>query len=495
MAGTLLIVDDDPVQQRLLEAMARRFGYEARVLDNGAEAIELLTRPGRGGVDALVLDLVMPELDGFVVMERLRKAGVDLPIVVQTANGSLDTVISAMRTGAADFMVKPVSPERFQVSIRNALKSAALAGEVRRVHRRQAGTLSFDDMIAQSEAMKAAVALGRRAAASHIPVLLEGETGVGKEVFARAIHASGERAGKPFVAINCGAIPANLVESVLFGHERGAFTGALERHAGKFLEANGGTLFLDEVGELPPEAQVKLLRVLQENEVDPVGGKKPVPVDIRVVSATNANLIDLVKKGRFREDLYYRLGVFPVGLPPLRSRRADIRPLARAFLARFSAEEGRAIRGIAPAALSLLEDYHWPGNVRQLENAIFRAVVLCEGDELTLAEIPQIAAAKGLAPLPEVPRTPETPPLLPPPQRSVPFHALPLTGPDGHVRALEDIERETILHALRHYEGQMTEVARRLGIGRSTLYRKLKDLDLADRLCDPADTKPPEEAA
>jgi DNA-binding NtrC family response regulator len=475
MSGTILIVDDDPVQRRLLEGMAQRLGYEAMAVDGGTEAMEILSSPGRGGVEVLVLDLVMPELDGFAVMERLKKSSIDIPIIVQTANGSLDTVISAMRAGATDFMVKPVGPERFQVSVRNALKVEALAGEVRRFRRRETGTLTFDDLESKSEAMKAALHLGRRAAASSIPVLLEGETGVGKELFARAIAASGGRAGRPFVAVNCGAIPGNLVESVLFGHEKGAFTGATEKHAGKFVEADGGTLFLDEVGELPPEAQVKLLRAVQEGEVDPVGGKRPVRVDLRIVSATNNGLLDLVKKGLFREDLYYRLGVFPIGIPPLRNRQADIRSLARGFLARFAAEEGRAIRTISPAALALLEEHSWPGNVRQLENAIFRAVVLAEGDELTAAEFPQIASALGTAPtepvrLPASAAAPTPPPL--------PRNALTLTDAEGHVRPFAEIEREIIVNALRHYEGQMTEVARRLGIGRSTLYRKLKELDL-----------------
>ncbi|WP_222877521.1 sigma-54-dependent transcriptional regulator [Terrihabitans soli] len=475
MSGTILIVDDDPVQRRLLEGMARRLGYEAIVLDNGQEALNLLASPGRGGVDVLVLDLVMPELDGFAVMERLNKAQIDIPVIVQTVNGSIDTVISAMRAGAMDFMVKPVGPERFQVSIRNALKTDALASEVRRFRRRAAGTLTFDDLESKSEAMKAALHLGRRAAASNIPVLLEGETGVGKELFARAIAASGDRAGRPFVAVNCGAIPGNLVESVLFGHEKGAFTGATEKHAGKFVEADTGTLFLDEIGELPPEAQVKLLRALQEGEVDPVGGRRPVRVDIRIVSATNSGLIDLVKKGLFREDLYYRLGVFPIGIPPLRNRRSDIRALARGFLARFAAEEGRTIRSISPAALSLLEEHSWPGNVRQLENAVFRAVVLAEGDELTAAEFPQIASQLGMAPSEPV-RLPE--PQAAPAPAPLPRNALMLTGIQGHVRPFAEIERDTIANALKHYEGQMTEVARRLGIGRSTLYRKLKELDL-----------------
>ena len=231
-----------------------------------------------------------------------------------------------------------------------------------------------------------------KAAASHIPVLVEGESGVGKELIARAIHGQGERRAKPFVAVNCGAIPDNLVESILFGHEKGAFTGATEKHTGKFVEASGGTLFLDEVGELPMAAQVKLLRAIQEGEVEPVGGRKPVKVDVRIVSATNRNLIDDVKSGRFREDLFYRLHVFPIAVPPLRERAEDIPDLVRHFLARIAAEEGKRVRSISGEALALLGRHRWPGNVRQLENAVFRAVVLAEGDSIGVDEFPQIAA-------------------------------------------------------------------------------------------------------
>jgi DNA-binding NtrC family response regulator len=488
MSATLLIVDDDPVQRRLLEAMARRFGYTARVADGGEAALSILSEPAHSGVDLVLLDLVMPDLDGFAVMERMGRAGIVVPVIVQTANGSIDAVISAMRAGAADFVVKPVGPERFQISVKNALKAEALQAELRRVTRRSTATLTFDDLASRSDPMARAIALGRRAASSSIPVLLEGETGVGKELFARAIAASGERAGKPFVAVNCGALPAHLVESVLFGHERGAFTGATERHAGKFAEAHGGTLLLDEIGDLPPEAQVKLLRAVQEGEVDPVGARKPVKVDIRIISATNSGLIEAVKAGRFREDLYYRLGVFPISLPPLRARREDIASLARGFLARFAAEEGRPIRAISPGAMALLEDYSWPGNVRQLENAIFRAVVLADRDELTAADFPHLGAMLSDAVISEAPQPRDTASPRPAP-------GVRLTHPDGHVRTLQDIEREAICDALRLYGGQMAEVARRLGIGRSTLYRKLKELDLEPAPSGRADTAAPEAAA
>ena len=262
----------------------------------------------------------------------------------------------------------------------------------RRATRRNAGELSFRDIVTRAESMARTVRLAERAAKSNIPVLIEGKSGVGKELMARAIQGGSDRRGKPFVIVNCGALPETLVESILFGHEKGSFTGATEKHVGKFAEANGGTLFLDEIGELTLDAQVKLLRALQEGEIDPVGSRRPVKVDFRLVSATNQNLIELVKAGRFREDLFYRLNVFPISIPPLRARLCDVPDLAMRFLARFCVEEGKRIRGLANDALALLCAYDWPGNVRQLENAMFRAVVLADGDELTTAEFPQIAA-------------------------------------------------------------------------------------------------------
>jgi DNA-binding NtrC family response regulator len=465
MSGTILIVDDDPVQRRLLEGMIHRFGYDSAVAEDGAAALGLLTGPAARKFDLVVLDLHLPGQDGFAVLAGMHVAGLDLPVVVQTAHGSIETVVAAMRAGASDFIVKPVGPERLQVTIRNALKAQALEGEVRRLARRQTGTLIFADIPTASAAMGRALGLGRRAASSTIPVLLEGETGVGKELFARAIAASGPRAGKPFVAVNCGAIPQNLVESTLFGHEKGAFTGATERHPGKFTEADGGTLLLDEIGELTPEAQVKLLRALQEREIDPVGGKRPLPVDVRLVSASNTPLVELVRAGRLREDLYYRIGVFPIAIPPLRARREDIPALARRFAARFAAEEGRPVRGIAPAAMERLVAHDWPGNVRQLENAVFRAVVLAEGSELTVADFPLLGgppAPAGAAPAAAAVTGPSDP--------------LRLVAPDGHVRPLAEIEGAALDYALRRYRGRMSEAARRLGIGRSTLYRRLKEL-------------------
>jgi DNA-binding NtrC family response regulator len=489
MAALILVVDDDPIQRRLLEAMARRFGYGVETAHSGEGALERLRAGDRPPVSLVILDLVMPDLDGMGVLARMRQNAIATPAIVQTAHGSIEAVISAMRAGATDFVVKPVGAERLQVSIKNALRVDALEDELRRANRRNAGELGFRDIVTGAESMARTVRLAQRAAKSNIAVLIEGESGVGKELMARAIQGSSERRGKPFVTVNCGALPETLVESILFGHEKGSFTGATEKHAGKFVEANGGTLFLDEIGELTPEAQVKLLRALQEGEIDPIGSRRSVRVDFRLVSATNQNLIELVKAGRFREDLFYRLNVFPISIPPLRARACDVPDLAMRFLARFCAEEGKRIRGISPDALALLCAYDWPGNVRQLENAVFRAVVLADGDELTTAEFPQIAAqVEGY----DVIIPPAPPPVAADPaeeaaSRSMAVeardpHALRLINDMGDVRRLEEIEAESIRFALTHYHGQMSQVARKLGIGRSTLYRKMKDSGIAEAI-------------
>src|ERR1700724_2431953 len=391
MAASILIADDDAVARRLVENMVQKCGYETIVVDSGDAAIAMLTAPDAPAIDAVVLDLVMPGLDGMGVLAKIREAGLTIPVIVQTAHGGIDNVVSAMRAGAQDFVVKPVGIERLQVSLRNALNASALKGELQRIRHSREGRLTFADVVTRSETMAAVLRTAQKAAASTIPVLVEGESGVGKELFARAIHGSGERKAKPFVAVNCGAIPDNLVESILFGHEKGAFTGATDRHTGKFVEASGGTLFLDEVGELPPAAKVKLRRAIQGGEVEPVGARKPIKVDARIISATNRDLVADVTAGRFREDLFYRLHVYPIAVPALAERPEDIAELVRHFLARFAAEEGKRIRAISAQALALLAAYCWPGNVRQLENAIFRAVVLAETDEVGVGEFPQIA--------------------------------------------------------------------------------------------------------
>jgi DNA-binding NtrC family response regulator len=486
----VLIVDDDPVQLRLTAAVAERAGFVPLTATGGEAALELLRADP--GIGAMVLDLVMPDLDGMAVLEAMARENIATPVIVQTAHSSLETVVTAMRQGAIDFFVKPVAPERLIVSLRNALKINALETAIRSDHSRRDGSASAKDIVTSSPDMARVVSLCAKAAKSTIPVMIEGETGVGKELIARVIQGQSERAGKPFVTVNCGALPPNLVESTLFGHKKGAFTGATADHRGKFAEANGGTLLLDEVGELPLDAQVKLLRAIQEGEIEPVGSNKVEKVSVRIISATNRRLLNLAKSGEFREDLYYRLNVFPIYVPPLRDRPEDIPALVTQFIDRFAAEAGKRVIGIAPAALALLQAYNWPGNIRQLENAVYRAVVLCDAGMLEPADFPQIVSqSAGRA---EALKLTES---LPAPSAPVHIDAanerVRRAEPDalikdrfvkanGEIEALQDLERELIVYALRHYAGRMSRIARALRIGRSTLYRKLREYGLEDQL-------------
>jgi DNA-binding NtrC family response regulator len=499
MPKLVLIVDDDPAQRRILEETIRQLGFETKCAHGGEQALQILSGQDRGAIALVLLDLVMPGMDGMEVLKRVA-AGPSPPIIVQTAHGSIDAAIMAMRAGAVDFVVKPTSRERLGVSIASALKIEALQGEITRIKKMAEGVLGFDDLIIRGQAMQRVIALGKRAAASNIPVLIEGESGVGKELIARAVQGESERRAKPFITVNCAAIPENLVESILFGHERGSFTGAVERRIGKFQEADGGTLFLDEVGELPLDAQVKLLRALQDGEIDPIGAKRPVKVDLRLISATNRDMIRLVRDGKFREDLYYRLNVFPIWVPPLRDRLEDVPELAAHFLARFAAEEGRRVSAISKEALQLLIAYSWPGNVRQLENAMFRAVVLADDAQLTVAEFPQIAAhVEGFrAPIPPAPAPVDRRGIITGPAmlgaEEIAPHTIEIGGqggkgalgipavtPAGEMRSLEAMEADMIRLALGRYRGHITEVAKRLGIGRSTLYRKMREFGLEER--------------
>ncbi|KQP44140.1 Fis family transcriptional regulator [Brevundimonas sp. Leaf280] len=479
MAKTILVVDDDPTQRRLIQAVLERDGNAVVHAASGGEAIDRMTRGG--GADLILLDMVMPEMSGLECLAELRSAGINEPVIVLTANGGIDMVVKAMQAGAQDFFVKPVGPERLLVGVRNAMQMKRLTAEVGRLTKRVQGRTSFDDIVGDSPPMRMVKALGARAAKSSIPVLITGESGVGKEVIARALHGASDRAGKPFVAVNCGALPANLIESILFGHEKGAFTGAVDKTLGKFREADGGTLFLDEIGELPLDMQVKLLRALQEGEIDPVGGKRPVKIDVRIVSATNRDPAQQVKDGAFREDLFYRLNVFPIEAPSLRDRREDIAPLVDHFIARFNAEEGKRIAGCAPETLALLQGFDWPGNVRQLENAVFRAIVLADAPFLQPHDFPAISGVA--APMPDAqPLQAATAAGTQTDAAAQVDQPIRILDERGHLRTLEDIERDLIQHAIEVYAGHMSEIARRLGIGRSTLYRKVREQGLEGQL-------------
>lgn len=484
MTKTVLIVDDDPTQRRLMRAVCEKAGFPALEADSGENALDLLRSEQGRNIAVVMLDLRMPGLGGMETLKRARTFQEELPVIVLTAQGGIDTVVEAMQNGATDFFVKPASPERIVVSINNALNISNLTGEVSRLKRKREGAMGFNDLVGESRALRHVMKLGERAATSNIPILITGESGTGKEMFARAIQGSSERAGRPFITVNCGAIPENLVESILFGHEKGSFTGANAKHIGKFQEADGGTIFLDEVGELPQDMQVKLLRVLQEGEVDPIGSKRPVKVDVRVISATNRDLAADVKDNKFREDLFYRLNVFPVEVPSLRERREDIPALIEHFISRYNAEERRDVRGVQHEIMNVLTQQDWPGNVRQLENTVFRAVILAEGAYLTATDFPLLAdvfEAAGIS---------AGPPLLVDDFEDFGANTgqdrwsdedherVAIFDKEGNLRSLHAIEKDLIALAIDTYQGKMSEVARRLGMGRSTLYRKLREHDL-----------------
>jgi DNA-binding NtrC family response regulator len=458
----LLLIDDEPAQRRLVAALAARAGWRAIFAADGEMAIATLGTQDGMQLDAILLDHWSPEADATRLIAALRERRPALPILMLTANGSVAHAVAAMRAGATDFLVKPLAPERLLSALEAAVAGIA-GGELRPLTEKIPALLAFDEIVGSTPDFRSALAIAAKAARARIPVLLEGESGVGKEVVAEAIHAASPRAKKPMTTVNCGALPPNLIESELFGHERGAFTGAFDKKIGRFVDADGGTLFLDEVGEMPLDAQVKLLHVIQTGEIHPLGARHGREVDVRVIAATNRRLLDEVEAGRFREDLYYRLNVVQVTIPPLRERAGDIPALARHLLARIATQPGLRPLGITDDALALLGGYDWPGNVRQLQNALFRAAVLCEGAALTRADFPQIASmgARRTAP----PSSPTG-------------GGVTLFNPDGNMRALDDIEADVIRLAIGHYRGRMTEVARRLGIGRSTLYRKLGELGI-----------------
>jgi DNA-binding NtrC family response regulator len=472
-----LLIDDEPAQRRLVSAICGRAGWWVRGAADVEAAQRVLTDPEEPKIDAILLDHWLPGDAGNEIIGQIRALRPELPLLILTAQTSVSVAVEAMRAGANDFLVKPLAPDRLLAALDAATDRRKASGELRPLSEKIAKALGFEEIVGSAPQFRSALAIAAKAARARVSILIEGESGSGKEILAQAIHAASPRAKRPLVTVNCGAIPANLVESVLFGHEKGAFTGAFDRHIGRFEDADGSTLFLDEVGELPLETQVKLLRALEDGEIQRIGSRIVQNVDVRVIAATNRRLAEEVAAGRFREDLYYRLNVVHVPIPPLRDRISDLPALVRHLLARIAEQPGMRHLSIADDALSILMRYGWPGNVRQLQNALFRAAVLCDGDALTADDFPQIAAEARFG------------------KRSDDYHAKHLSGAsasaalangagitlyesDGNLRPLEDIEADVIRLAIGHYRGRMTEVARRLGIGRSTLYRKLGELGI-----------------
>ena len=451
MAGEkILIVDDDADIREVLSDRLETMGFEIAVASDGIEGLDAVRREAP---DLVLLDLRMPQLDGFGVLEVMRKEGMETVVVVITAHGSVEKAVAAMRLGAYDFLEKPFDTGRIEVVLDKALTQAALRRENLVLH--EAVREQAPMHLGTSPVMADVIDTARRAAASEATVLILGESGTGKEVMARAIHAWSPRGDGPFVAVNCAAVPDQLLESELFGHERGAFTGAVVQKKGKFELARGGTILLDEIGELKSELQVKLLRVLQEGVFDRVGGTKPIRTDARTIATTNRNLEEAMAEGKFREDLYYRLNVVALTLPPLRQRIEDVPGLAALFLERYGREAKRRFRGISKSAMACLTSYAWPGNVRELENAIERAVVLGERDEVRPDDLPVHISGKR------------------PGKRGrksdvvLPFHD-----------AVEDYKKALIQDALKKTDGNSSRAAEALGLQRTYLARLITNLGL-----------------
>jgi DNA-binding NtrC family response regulator len=468
--SNILVVDDEPTQRQLIcRVLENKLGYVPIAMEGGQQAIDYVISAQSPQPEAILLDLSMPEVSGMDVIRKLRPLCPNLPIIVLTIYGDIEKAVAAMKAGATDFLAKPVAHERLRTSINNALKINALSEEVNRLRRSRHGKVMWGDIIGESPALRKARDTALRAADSSVPILLEGESGVGKELFARAIHSSSDRSDGPFVAVNCGAIAGEVAESMLFGREQRTADGNAEMHSGKFQEADGGTLFLDEVSALSAEVQVKLLRVLQEYEVQPVGASKGRKVNVRIISSTNKDLENMLDEGSFREDLFYRLAGFPIHIPPLRSRRTDVALLANEFVKRFCVLENRPARELSEDSLQLLTNYDWPGNIRQLESLIFRLVLLSDQEMVTPCDMQHLLPTSYIRKFNVNDNMAQT---------SFYGGSLTLLAEGGNIKTLRALEAHAIHFALRYYEGKISTVARQLGIGRSTLYRKMQELGI-----------------
>jgi two-component system repressor protein LuxO len=453
-----LIIEDMPDLAEVCAASLERGGFRTRMFGTGSEGLDALKE---GFPDAVLLDLGLPDMEGMDVLKRLREATPDCAVIIITGQTSLDTVVEAMRAGADDFVAKPFDPARLRVSVENAVEKRRLA---RLVHTYESVTReSFCGIAGKSPEMQAAYRVIESAARTSAPALITGESGTGKELAAQAIHSLSARRGKPIVTLNCAAIPHGLLESEIFGHVKGAFTGALSSRAGAAKQADGGTLFLDELGEMPMELQAKLLRLAQSGAYTPVGGEGEQRADIRFICATNRDPLEAVRQGRLREDLYYRLNVVALSLPPLRERGEDVIMLAEIFLEKFARQEKKKFAGLSDDAKALLRRHSWPGNVRELENAIRGAVVLHDGERLAAS---MLKLAERWSP----PAQPQEAVRHAPSSEDVP---LPAAATD--IRPLEEIEFLFISRAVRACQGNISEAARRLSISPSTIHRRLKE--------------------
>lgn len=443
----ILLAEDDQALSTLMTIELKRQGFSVDAAASGAEALRKLDEDS---YDVVVTDLKLGDMDGLQVLERSKKAQPDAPVLLITGHGSISAAVAAMKAGAFDFLTKPIEPEQLALVLSKALEHRSLVGEVKRLREEVKGKYSFEGIVYASPQMRGVLELVRKVAATEATVVIQGESGTGKELIARAIHENSSRRSGAFVAINCGALPEGLLESELFGHVKGSFTGADRNKRGLFEEASGGTLFLDEISETTPALQVKLLRALQEGEVRRVGDNHPIKVSGRLVTATNKDLAQLVKEGKFREDLFYRLKVFPIVIPPLRQRQEDILPLAEHFLRKARKRTGGKALRFDPQAAEAIQAYPWPGNVRELEHAVERMLIMAGSSAVTVMDLP-----------PEIQPDPAS-------------AAQPPTA-----QSLEEAERRHIQAALQACGGNQAEAAKRLGIGRNTLWRKIKSYGLS----------------
>ena len=446
-AITLLVVDDDPAHRNTLKALLADWKYAVDTAPDGQSAIDLVhARP----YDLILMDLRMPGMSGLDALAHILGYNPSIPVLIMTAYSDVETAVSALKSGAYDYLTKPLDFDELKLTLERALDHATLRDENSSLKRKLAAQPAPDGFVGKSEKMRRLVEMAQTIAPSDANVLITGESGTGKEVVAKLIHNRSVRAGGPYITVNCAALSESLLESELYGHEKGAFTGADKRREGRFLAADGGTIFLDEIGEIPVAMQAKLLRAIQEREIQRVGGDRPLRVDVRILAATNRNLSDEVEAGRFRQDLFYRLNVVSLELPPLRERVDDIPVLAAHFLREFAERNGKRVKGFTPGAMDRLLKYAWPGNVRELENVVERAVVLLVGEYVGERELPApLLAADGDA------------------------------GEDTRAgfggMTLEEIERLAVRSVLEESGGNKSEAARRLGITRKTLLAKLKE--------------------
>ncbi len=448
----LLLVDDDPSTLASLSRAFRLAGHEATVCDNAPRALELLRTES---FDLILSDVVMPGKSGIELLEDLKHAGIKTPIVLISGQANVEMAVKATKLGALDFLEKPLSTDKLLVTVENALRLSRLEDENRELRHR----LGKHELVGSGSAMKKLLAQIDRVAASETRVCILGETGTGKELVARAIHEKSQRRENPFITLNCAAVPAELIESELFGHEKGAFTGAAAKHLGKFEQAEGGTLFLDEIGDMPVSMQAKLLRVLEEGEVERVGGDKPIRVNVRVLVATHRNLEDLVKQNAFRRDLFHRVYVFPLTLPPLRERPEDFADLVAHFARQVAAQNGWKEKLFAPDAIAELRRYPWPGNVRELRNVVERLILLSTEDSVTAADVAQVVSTQ-------------------PSESSTSSTSFASSTSGSLTERTEAFEKEVLLAEIKRHNFHMTNVARALGLERSHLYKKCQQLGI-----------------